>query len=185
MANETFDSKPHVVIPVLHPNGSVDSIAVPHDTPIPDLHAALADYYLPDLGKSSQPTADGAVENSPAFKQRAQQAWDAAVRGVRPDIESGFEVGRTGNAGPIQTQITPRGSTPQDKIQLLSPNSLGVLHTHPNTSVSSPSPGDIAAAKAAHKTVWLTSRDGLFSVDPGGKVTRIFTSDNWMKGKTQ
>jgi hypothetical protein len=181
MADDTYDSG-HVVIPVLHPDGGVDNIAVPADTPIPDLHAALTDYYLPDLGQqSSQPTADGAVENSPAFKQRAQQAWDAAVRGVRPDVESGFEVGRTGNAGPLQTQLTPRGSTPQDKIQLSSPNSLGVLHTHPNTSVSSPSPGDIAAAKAAHKTVWLTSRDGLFAVDPGGKVTRIFTSDNWMK----
>jgi hypothetical protein len=117
MANETYDSG-HVVIPVLHPDGGVHNIAVPTDTPIADLHDALTDYYLPDLAKPSQPTADGAVENSPAFKQRAQQAWDAAVRGVRPDVESGFEVGRTGNAGPIQTQITPRGSTPQDRIQL-------------------------------------------------------------------
>jgi hypothetical protein len=181
MADESYDSG-HVVIPVLHPDGDVHNIAVPADTPLPDLHAALADYQLPDLGQqSSQPTAAGAVENSPAFKQRAQQAWDAAARGVRPDVESGFEVGRTGNAGPIQTQITPRGSTPQDKIQLRSPNSLGVVHTHPNSNSPFPSPGDIAAAKAAHKTVWLTSKYGLFSVDPSGKVTNIFKSDDWMK----
>lgn len=180
MADDTTTDKStpvdsgHVVIPVLHPDGEVHDIAVPPDTPLADFHDALAEYY------HQEPTADGAVENSEAFKQRAKQAWAESVSGLKPDIESGFNVDKTGTMGPLQTQVTPRGSLPTDKITV-TPNTLGVLHTHPNAATPVPSPGDIAAAKASHKTIWLTSRNGLYAVDPKGNVTHVFKSSDWMK----
>jgi len=174
MANENYPLN-HVVVPVLRPDtGKVDSIAVPENTPITDLHSALSDYY------HEQPTSQGAVENSPAFKQAAQQAWKNAGEGGSPWVESGFGVSRTGVPGKINVQVSPPHTTPKDSITVNS-NDLGVVHTHPDVSGGQPSPQDIAAAKQVHKFVWVASKDGLWSVSPHGEVTRVFNKSDWMK----
>lgn len=174
MNEKGFDSG-HVVLPIYHAaSGEVHDIAVPHDIPIADLHDALSDYY------HDEPTAQGAVENSPAFRQQAKAAWDKANGGINPNVEAGFDVGRTGQMGPIQTNWTAKGSLPTDRITINS-NSLGAVHTHPDKFSSEPSQPDRDAAIKAHKTVWLVSRDGLYSIDPAGKVQKVFDKSDWMK----
>lgn len=181
MANESYDSG-HVVIPVVHPSGDVHNIAVPADTSLPDFHEALTDYYHPLPDDTNQPTAAGAVENSEAFRQRAQQAWDKAMNGMKPNVESGFDVGKTGTVGALQTHEAPPGSQPKDTMQV-GQDSLGALHTHPSNFSSRPSPADIAAAKGTRKTMWVTSKDGLYAVDPGGNVSQVYNKADWMKKK--
>jgi hypothetical protein len=186
MVNENkFDSgTPHVVVPVLHNSGDIHDIAVPEDTPLADLHSALAkDYSRPAIeGQEKQPTAEGAVENSPLFRATARKAWDESVSGMDPTTESAFEVDKTGGTGPIRTQRTPKGAIPRDTVDV-EPDSLGAVHTHPNGFTHGPSDNDIAAAKKAHKTIWVVSSGGLYSIDPGGSVEHIYKDPNWLPPK--
>lgn len=169
----------NVVIPVVHPSGDVHNISVPADTPLPDLHDALTDYYHPLPSDTKQPSAADAVENSDAFKLRAQQAWDKAMNGLKPNVESGFDVGKT-EVGPLQTHEGAPGSQAKDTIQV-GKDSLGALHTHPSNRDSRPSPADIAAAQNTRKTMWVASKDGLFAVDPKGNVSQVYNKSDWMK----
>jgi hypothetical protein len=74
MANETYDSsKGHIVLPVLHPSGDLHNISIAEDTPIADLHSALAsEYSHPAIEvHEKQRTADDALENSDSFRKTA------------------------------------------------------------------------------------------------------------------
>jgi hypothetical protein len=192
MANNFDSGTPHVVIPVLHPSGEVHNLAVPEGTPLSDLHDALNDAGYATPLANPQPTAAGAIENSDQFRNQSDAAWKAVNKGFNTYAESGFSVGKDGNAGPLRTEVTPRmpGQTviDRDKINFKT-SDLGVVHTHPDNSVPGPSQNDIAAAKKIGKTIWVTSQGGLYSVEKDGNVTRIFKSENWMnepvkKGKT-
>jgi hypothetical protein len=181
MANENRFDSGHVVIPVLHSSGDVHNIAVPEDTPLTDLHSALAkDYSRPAIeGQEKQPAAEGAVENSPLFRATSRKAWDSVTSGMDPTVEAGFDVDKNGRVGPIQTQRTSKGTIPNDTVDVDS-DSLGAVHTHPNGYIQGPSDKDIAAAKQARKTVWVVSAGGLYSVDPGGSVSHIYKDPNWL-----
>jgi hypothetical protein len=162
----------NIVVPVLHPDsGDVHSIEVPHDLPVSQFHSALEDYY-----SESKPSREGSVEFSPAFQQQTAKAWQDSGSGSNPLAESGFSVARNGAVGPIQTNHSMFGQIPTDKIQLSSPNDLGVVHTHPDRFDSKPSDVDIKAAKTLKKTVWVASKFGLYSVSPDGSVTHIYDS---------
>jgi hypothetical protein len=182
MANENkFDSGVgHVVLPV-RVGDETHHIAVPPDTELHDLHSALLDHVgvNPSELPQKQPTADGAVENSPLFRTTARKAWDESVSGMDPTTEAAFEVDKTGATGLIRTERSPKGSIPKDRVEA-DPDSLGVVHTHPNAFTHGPSDNDIAAAKKAHKTIWVVSSGGLYSVDPGGNVEHVYKDPNWL-----
>jgi hypothetical protein len=56
---------------------------------------------------------------------------------------------------------------PKDKITFKT-SDLGVVHTHPNSSIPGPSKNDIEAAKKIRKTVWVTPKGGSYAVEPDG-----------------
>jgi hypothetical protein len=176
-----FDSgSPHVVINVAHPdgNGRVDSIAVPADTPVPELHAALvnSDYHIP----SPQPTADGAVENSEDFKKTARDAWGSVLDGKAKE-EAGWWTGSTGRS--VSSGKTLDEPTRGHMSVAAPPTAIGVGHTHDNAHQEDPSQDDIDAAKKAKKTIWVVSRSGLYSVDPSGNVSHLYQNSDWMNKK--
>jgi hypothetical protein len=182
MAND-FDSG-HVVLPVANPSGGVDHIAVPADTDLGDLHDALSDagYLHPALDTPvTGPSAQGALENSAAFRQVANQAWRTSGLGTQPG-EAGAYLDAQGQPSKVQWQ--PEGQSNQAKMDISVPKSAPYLiHTHPNNKRSDPSPGDIKSAQTANKTIYVTSKSGLYAVDPSGKVSQVFRDGNWASEK--
>jgi hypothetical protein len=180
-----FDSG-HVIVPVKHPDGNVDQIAVPTDTSLNDFHAALADGgYLHEF-PTSQPTAAGALENSEDFRAQSQAAWDAVNKGGNPYAESGFSVYGDGGASSLHTEVHPQTSGMpmqwKDKIAY-GKDDLGIVHTHPNASSDKPSANDVEAAKKIKKPIYVTSRTGLWVATPDGKVAQVFKSPTWFQDK--
>jgi hypothetical protein len=181
----TFDSG-HVIVPVKHPDGAVDQIAVPTDTSLQDLHSALSDAgYLHDF-PTAQPTAAGALENSEDFRSQSKAAWGATSQGNSPNTESGFSVYSDGGASSLHTETHPQGtglaSQWKDKISY-APSDLGIVHTHPRISSDKPSANDVEAAKKIKKPIYVTSRTGLWMASPDGKVTQVFKSPTWFTDK--
>jgi hypothetical protein len=184
MANETFDSgKPHVVLPVANTSGGVDRIAVPADTEISDLHNSLsaAGYEHPSIDEHlAGPTKEGSLEYSAPFRKVAASAWSTSGGGTLRG-EAGTYLDAEGQPSKVQWQ--PEGDS-QAKMQMSVPRSAPYLiHTHPNDRGSKPSPADIRSAKEKHKTIYVTSKAGLFAVDPAGKVSQVFKSPSWASDK--
>jgi hypothetical protein len=128
----------------------------------------------------------GAIENSPEFRRSAADAWKAVNKGGNPAAESGYSVEADGGTSNIHTEVHPQTSgvaaAQHDKIAY-QPDDFGVNHTHPNASSDRLSANDIAAAKKIKKNVWVTSRTGLWDVDPNGPVTQVFNDSDWMEKK--
>jgi len=187
MAENKYDSG-HVIVPVLHPDsGEVHNIAVPPDIPVADLHSALLDGYA-----HPEPSREGAVELSPAFRKAAAAASQMAQMGeikrsqnggaIRNTGEAGFAARRDGSVSPVvfsPDQESSKGTISQE----VSSGDLGIFHTHDRYHQSDPSEADKNAAKKAHTTVWVASKDGLYSVDPSGQVTKVFTNPDWASSK--
>jgi hypothetical protein len=189
MANDNFDSG-HVVIPVLHPNGEIHSVAAPSDTELADLHSSLVDagYSHPAIDTQEKgPSAAGSLELSENFRKQSAAAWKAVSQGMNSRAESGFNVNKDGEVGPLKTEVTPdmpgMSSVPRDKLTFY-PSDLAVVHTHPNgSSIPGPSENDVKAAVKMHKTVYTVSKGGLYAIDPAGKVTRVYSNADWMNEK--
>jgi hypothetical protein len=187
MANEKFDSGP--VIPVLHPNGDVHNISVPEDTDLADLHSTLADagYMHNALTSQTQPTANGALENSPAFKESARKAWSEVSYGDLPQ-EAGFMVGKNGKMSPVQTgkEIGSKETTGSTVFHIPPEGVFATVHTHPRPAmnknwVQQPSPPDVDVAKNNKQNIYVVTSSGLWLAEPDGKVTHIFNNNDWMK----
>ncbi len=172
-----FDSGP-AIIPVLHPSGEVHNIEVPPDMPLADLHASLENYYQP-----AQPTREGAIENSPAFRQAAKEAWAKTQYGNRPE-EAAFAVNKQGQTSPIGvTEITPGRQYAGSGRIPISGNTFATLHTHPSNPRNidpRPSDVDVASAQTTGLPTYVASKEGLFMIRPSdGKVIQVFTNDDW------
>lgn len=181
MAEENkYDSGP-AVIPIAHPEGGVHDISAPPDTPIQGLHDALMDSgYAHDI---PPPTKEGALEYSEQFRMAARNAIGASRNFT--GNESGFSSDAQGNPGKIQTTVGVATAGASHQLKIAGPsNAQYTLHTHPkNTGSDQPSPEDVQNAKNLHRTVYVASQAGLFSVDPGGRVTQVFKNPDWAKGK--
>lgn len=177
MPNENkYDSGP-AVVPVAHPNGEVHNIAVPPDTPLADLHAALNDYSMDLAGPRKGPSKDGVLENSPDFKKAAWDVWTAAGRG-RYENEAGVSLDDKGKEAPVQV------SKKDGRASLVVPASSKVLlHSHPNSAGGQPSEKDIESAKKYGKTIYVVSKSGLQGVDKFGKTTIVYSDPTWMNKK--
>jgi hypothetical protein len=184
MANETenkFDSSTgHVVVPVLHPNGETHNISVPADTSLDDLHSALLETYTHPAIESQikQPTKEGVLEYSDAFRKAAKDAVSAS-RGFMGN-EAGFASNAQGTPGKIQQDLGG-GSDTAHHVRIVAPSDAQyTFHTHPSrTGGDEPSPEDKQNAKNLHRTIYVASQAGLFGVDPSGQVTHVFENSDW------
>jgi hypothetical protein len=187
MANDY--SSAYSVIPILHSDsGQIHDVAVPTDMELGDLHNILLNsgYHATE----TKPTAEGAVENSDAFKQSATKASLMATTaenrvrsGHGEGGEAGFTVQRSGTTSPVDFQSDASSVASGHIKQKIQPEDLGALHTHDYRHSATPSVDDVEAARKAHRVIWVTSRAGLFSVDPSGKVEQIFSKADWMNEK--
>jgi hypothetical protein len=183
MANERDFSGAYSVVPILHKDsGEVHDVAVPADLTLGDLHGILLNsgYH----GAETKPTAEGAVENSDAFRRNAKKAVTQSVMGVvdkGKGGEAGFTVQRSGTTSPVEWQPDEDPTSSGHIKQKIESEDLGALHTHDYRHSATPSADDIEAAQKAHRVIWVTSRAGLFSVDPSGKVEQIFSKPDWYK----
>jgi hypothetical protein len=186
MPDPTFDSG-HAIIPVKHPDGNIDRIAVPTDTSLEELHGALSDAgYMHDF-PTPQPTAAGALENSDDFRNQSKAAWDAIHQGANANAESGFSVYKDGTGSSIHTEVHPQTSgmvaVPHDTIHY-GKDDFAINHVHPNATSDKPSQNDQEAAKKIGKPIYVTSKTGLWMVRPSdGKILRVFQSPSWMTDK--
>jgi proteasome lid subunit RPN8/RPN11 len=179
---------PHVVVPVQHPDGQADQIAVPSDTSLNDLRSALSDAGYLHPFPTAQPAAAGALVNSGDFRNQSKAAWNAVNKGGNPWAESGFSVYGDGGASSLHTETHPAGAGMasacawHDNISY-GKDDFGIVHTHPNASSDKPSAGDVEAAKKIKKPIYVTSRTGLWMASPDGKVTQVFKSPTWLSDK--
>jgi hypothetical protein len=173
--------RPHVVVNVAHPDGSTAAVAVPEDTSLDSLHEALgaSNFHFP----SPQPTKEGSLEYSPAFRAQAAAAYGKSLNGRMPNREAAFSVGRDGKMSPITVHDSKPGEPTTDTFQYNS-NDVATWHSHPEANtIPGPSSVDIAAAKSAHKVFLISTADGLYSVDPNGAVSQVFKNPDWATAK--
>ena len=130
-----FDcGNPHVVVPVQHPSGSIDQIAVPTDTTLEEFHGALADAgYLHDF-PTEQPSAEDVLEKSPKFRQAAANAMiktnAQSLQNSGIGLEAGFTIGNNGQPSAITTQRDVSDETRGHMRQYVGPSDFGALHSH-------------------------------------------------------
>jgi hypothetical protein len=188
MPEETnkFDSG-HAIVPVKHPSGSVDQIAVPTGTSMEDFYGALSDAgYLHDF-PTAQPSADDVLEKSPKFKEAALSAMlktnaqSAQNSGV--GLEAGFTVGNNGQPSAITTQRDVSDESRGHMRQYVGPKDFGALHTHDVRHSDTPSTDDQKAARETKKRVFVSSKSGLYEIDAQGGVTHVYKSPSWYSDK--
>jgi hypothetical protein len=191
MPQEKHDSG-HAIVPVAHPNGEIHAIAVPPEivsSPegLADLHSALG-----DAAYHHEPTRETAIEFSPQFRKSAATAMTKMQMGEARRFfdqgseltgEAGFEVRGDGTMGPLEYRQDDPKDGKGGLTQKIASTDLGALHTHDKFHEAEPSSGDREAAKNAHATIWVASRNGLYSVDPAGQVTQVFKKSNWATTK--
>lgn len=177
-----FDSG-HALLPVRAANGDVHDVAIPDGTSLESVHAALSSdpKYLPDF--STKPTAAGALENSDDFRNQSKSAWDAVSKGRNPYAESGFSVYNDGTASSLHTEVHPQTSgiagPPHDTVHY-GKSDFAIVHSHPDASLDQPSRADIEASKKIAKPVYVTSKSGLWEIEPKtGRVVHVFASPTW------
>jgi hypothetical protein len=187
MANENKYDSGHVIVPVLHPSGDVHHVAVPEDTDLKDLHSALvdSDYHFP----TTSPTAEGALENTPDFREAAKKAYSSVGYGDLPQ-EAGFMVSKTGKVSPPQLgkEIASGETSGSTTFQIPPEGVFATVHTHPRPTMNKrwtqePSPPDTEVAKKFKQNVYVITTSGLWQVEPSGKVNHVFTNSDWMKTK--
>lgn len=180
-------SKSSQVVPVVHPNGEVHSVAVPPDLDLGDFHKALLDseYSHQVLAQpQSQPRREDAIEFSPQFRDAAAKAIMASHNFTGQ--EAGFAIRQDGSPArnvkgePVIQSSKEFGKGHNLKV-ITQANDLGILHTHPNNP--RPSPGDIDDAKQNHMTIYAASPEGLWQVSPSGEVQQVFNSRTWYSDK--
>ena len=120
------------------------------------------------------------MENSVSFRTMAQQAWDKTGRGLQKS-EAGFPIMANGYAGDIQKAFNTNGG---GEIPMkVTPDTIAVVHTHPNMIQDQPSPGDIASAKKFGHPIYVVSRSGLWEADQNGNLTHVYSDPNWMNAQ--
>jgi hypothetical protein len=55
-------------------------------------------------------------------------------------------------------------------------DTLATVDTHNNSLDPTPSSDDIASAKNHHTNIYVVSQNGLYAIDPSGKVTQPYSS---------
>ena len=114
------------------------------------------------------------------FIAASNQAWMRAGDGFS-NTESGFWV--TGSAtSPTYTPL-PSTNQPGTITGLTVPsNAIALVHTHPNSSIPQPSPGDINNSNASNLPFYVLSSRGLWLYQPHAKSsTMLRPGTSWQK----
>ncbi len=122
------------------------------------------------------------LEHSAAFRKAAADAWHATQNGDAA-FETGFAVEQEGRPGKLKSSIFAPDENVRRLRLVISSTSIATFHIHNKFGDPKPSPRDIEIAKTAHIIVYVTSRDGLYSVDPDGNVRHVFSSPTWFNKK--
>jgi len=122
------------------------------------------------------------LERSTAFRKAAGDAWHAIQKGNAP-FESGFAIDQHGQPGELQSSMSAAGERAHHLSIVFSSDSLGTFHVHNNFANAIPSPADISIAKTTHKIVYVSSREGLYSITPDGNVRHVFINSTWFDQK--
>lgn len=135
---------------------------------------------------SSPIKAQTKIESTQEFRTAAKAAWETSMYGRFP-IESAFAVDNNGKISALVSNRIEQNEVAHVSLNIDSLTCVGVFHTHPDqdsvgrTLNARPSPHDIAEAKRLHKIVWVSSRMGLFRVNPDGSVEQLFDHGDWFR----
>jgi hypothetical protein len=162
----------HVIVPVQHPSGAVDQIAVPTDTSLEDFHGAPADAGYMHEFPTAQPSAQDVLEKSPKFREAASNAMiktnAQSMQNSGIGLEAGFTVGNNGQPSAITTMKDASDESRGHLRQYVGPKDFGAVHTHDARHSDTPSQDDQKAARETGKRVFVTSRSGLYEIDAQG-----------------
>jgi len=169
---------------VYHPGDDVvDELAVPEGTHVNDFH----DWLQKNGYHDPEPTREGALENTEAFRKAALKSSMLAATGeirLRSGSgeggEAGFVIRKDGTVGPVTFQSDESSEASGHLKQKIGPEDFATFHTHDSRHLSTPSRDDIEIAKRTHHPVYVASRDGLFMVNPtDGKITQVYNRSDW------
>jgi Prokaryotic homologs of the JAB domain len=168
-------------ISVLRPGGAISEVEVPNLDPA-TIHAEISeghhfnptDPVFQQLTRNAvQPTAAGALENTPDFQANAVRAWESAGGGTLP-AEGGMMISRNGRSG-----VLPASTGYNERTMPDTASTFGTLHTHPNTRDPKPSGDDVADARKLGKPLYVLSRDALYMIRPSdGASIKVFDKAN-------
>jgi len=139
---------------------------------------------LPEKSRTSSVVESNRVqlEQSAAFKKAAGDAWHATHNGTA-HFETGFAIGKDGRPGKLQSSIFAPYEAAHHLQISFSTTDIGTFHVHNKYGDPKPSPHDIQIAKTTHKMVYVSSREGLYCVDPNGNVRHLSASETWFDRK--
>ncbi|HEV2194029.1 MAG TPA: hypothetical protein VGR55_00465 [Candidatus Acidoferrum sp.] len=175
------------IVPILHPNGSVHSVAIPPDLDFGDFHKALLDSEYGHqifTQPQPQPRREDALEFSPQFRDAAAKAIMASHNFTGQ--EAGFAIRADGTPArntknePVIQSSKEFGTGHNLKV-ITQASDMGIYHTHPHNP--RPSPADIEDAKKNRMTIYAASPEGLWQVSASGEVQQVFQSRTWYSDK--
>lgn len=145
---------------------------------MPNMPALLQSPPIPQL------SADGAIENQPAFRRAAKSAYYRTLMNTQYPTEAGFTVGADGKPSTVKVNQSTTGDNGALQ-QPVTPGDVAAFHTHPDAANygQQPSPADISAAKRLRKPIMVASQKGLFEIDAQGNVRQVFKGTDWMNKK--
>lgn len=95
--------------------------------------------------------------------------------------ESQVEYSFVWNPGGHPGHIVSDHGAAENHQQIIRGYTQGIMHTHPRSKDSRPSPGDVALACKAQVPVWVLSVNALWVVSPDGHVEHV-ADVNWQAG---
>jgi RHS repeat-associated protein len=136
------------------------------------------------------PTGLDALTSDPMVRQYFYDLWRLSGYGFDPTERAGW-ITKDKGTGEYQCEKWPwsaeRGRETWPKGRPIPPDMIALAHTHPRALDSKPSTGgsrgnpkDDYAAKQINAPVYVISKDGIYKIDPSGKITKE-EGPEWMK----
>jgi len=86
--------------------------------------------------------------------------------------------------GSLQCRMWPNSGRweSQQFTGAVPPNTVAIVHTHPEDGSAEPSPTDIATAKHLHVLVYVVKRYEIYAAEPeAGEILRIVRAHEWVR----
>ena len=148
------------------PTASADPGLVPPGTPLPP----------EDPPHSPTPSHP---ECAPGFIQSANTAWRLAGIG-HAETEAGFWIIESN--GQTSYPMLPFTNQTRTITNLrVPPGAMGLFHTHPNSALPQPSPGDIVNSNRSNLPFYVGSSQGLWVHQPNASQSLVLRTDtSWL-----
>ena len=121
----------------------------------------------------------GSYECDSAVIDAMKRAWARSANGTT-GVEAGFFL--TGSSSQYRIEDAPT-TNERDRMTIpLPPNSFAMFHTHPNSSLPTPSDQDRTTANRNNLQMFVISSRGLYLYDPTNeKTTQLTDGLEWTK----